>query len=422
MLIPQKEEVISRSPELDLTAANFPAQTKKITIPRSGGPIEQIFIIVQVTLNAALNGCVSYGLLNILKRATLNLNDGSGAYDAVYASGPALCILADEEGHCLDASTKLAASLSLANVTQGNVTNIQTGGIYRIVYPINAYPRGLQNEWLRLRSLIPAPSHKQDPLLTMDFAAAAEISAVANPFSAVNCEILVVRRDMPEAIDTRIRDTGGYIRWDLRETPYDLATSLTNVEKRFAVPSPGEYATLCMHMLQGNAILTPADLSASTTVGSETQWRLEAAQNAIRVWRMKHRQIINDCDRQIDFPYALNLFGDGLNGVSNLGVTSGAPPVWVTAENIVMPRRFGGALSAGLAVQAPSVTGFDFISGDGGPGNDFGGCLNANFPNDSIKWEIVGTVTTPANQTSTLSLVGRRYRDDVTKWKTLPIS
>jgi hypothetical protein len=421
MLIPQKEEVISRSPELDLTAANFAAQTKKITIPRSGGPIEQILIVVQVTLNAAVNACVSYGLLNILKRATLNLNDGTGAYDAVYASGPALCILAEQEGHGLDASTRLALSQSLANVTQGNVTNIQTGGIFRIVYPINVYPRGLQNEWLRLRSLIPAPDHKQDPLLTMDFAAAAEISGVANPFSAVNLEIFVTRRDMPEAINKQIRDQGGYIRWDLRETPYDLATSLTNVEKRFAVPSPGEYATLCMHMLKGNTILTPADLSATTTVGSETVWRLEAAQNAQRTWRMKHRQIVNDQDRNLVQPYAVNLFGDALSTVTNLGVTGGGPPVWVTAENVIMPIRFGGALSAGLAVQDPSVVGFDFISGDGGPGNDFGGCLNANFPNDSIKWEIVGTVTTPATQTSTLALVGRRYRDDITKWKNLPV-
>lgn len=417
MLIPQKEEVISRSPELDLTAANFPAQTKKYPIPRAGGPIEAIFIIVQVTLNAAVNACVSYGLLNILKRATLNLNDGSGAYDAVYSGGPGLLMLHEQEGHILDGSTQLARAYSLANVLGGNVTNIQTGGVYRIVYPIFAYPKGLTNEWLRLRHCIPSPAHKQDPLLTMDFAAAAEISGVANPFSAVNLELLVVRRDMPENIDARIRDTGGYIRWDVRETPYDLATSLNNVLKRFQVPSPGEYATLGIHQLAGNAILTPADLSASVTVGTETEWRLEAAGNSIRNFRMKHRQIMNDADKMYSLPYAVNLFGDALNSVTNLGVTGGAPPVWVTAENIIMPQRFGGAFSAGLAVQAPSVVGFDFIAGDGGPANDLGGCLNANFPNDSIKWEIVGNVTTPANQTSTFALMGRRYRDDITRWK-----
>lgn len=417
MMIPRKMEVISRDPELTLVAANFPAQTKKYPIPRAGGPIEAIFIIFQFTLNAAINACVSYGLLNALKRVTLNLNDGSGAYDAVYSGGPALLMLHEQEGHDLDPSTKLLRSLCLANVLQGNVTNIQTGGVYRVVYPIYAYPKGVANEWLRLRHCIPSPSHKQDPLLTMDFAAAAEMSGVANPFSTANLELVVVRRDMPADMDARIRDTGGFIRWDVRETPYDLATSLNNVLKRFQVPSPGEYSTLLVHQLAGNAILTPADLSASVAVGSETEWRLEAAGNSIWNWRMKHMQILNDGDKGVELPYAVNLFGDGLNSVSNLGVTGGAPPVWVTAENIIMPTRFGGALAAGLGIQSPSVIGFDFVSGDGGPANDLGGTLNANFPNDSVKWEIVGNVTTPANQTSTFALAGRRYRDDITRWK-----
>lgn len=419
MIIPQKEEIISRSPDLDLTVANFPAQTKRITLPRNA-PIEAIYVIVQVTCKA-LTGLVSYGLLNLLKRVTLNLNDGTGAYDAVYSSGPGLLILQDLEGLNLDASTQAAVQASLQNNTQPTQDpSILNGSIFRIAYPIMC-PHPSLTEWIRLRSCIPAHRHVQDPILTMDFASAAEISGVADPFSAANLELLIIRRDLPASLDADLIGSGGYIRWDVRETNYDLAASSNNVEKRFAIPSPGEYASIAMSMIRGAAVLTPGDLSASTTVGSETNWRLEAAGNAIRFWRMKHRQILNQMNKATDLPFVFNPFSDQISTITNLGVTGGAPPVWVTAKATGGPRQFGGALAAGLAVQNPAVAGFDFLSDNFAGASELGSCLNANFPTDSIKWEIVGNITTPANQTSGLSLIGRRYRDDITRWKRVPI-
>jgi len=419
MLLAQKEEVISRSPELDLVAANFPAQTKRITLPRSG-PIEAIFVIVQVTLGANLNNFVSFGLLNILKRVTLNINDGTGAYDCIYCSGPGLVSLAHLEGIGLDRSTQMALHQSLSNNTRPTENpNIPSGSIHRIVYPIFA-PHPTLTEWLRLRSCIPTHRHVQDPVITLDFAPATEIQGAANPFSAANVEILVLRRDMPQALDTEIVNTGGYIRWDVRETAYDIAASTNNTEKRFAIPGPGEYASLQMNMIRGAAILTPGDLSASTTIGSESTWRLEAAGNAQRFWRMKHRQILNDFNRATDQPFRMHPFMDDISTVSNLGVTGGAPPVWVTAKMVGGPTQFGGALAAGLAVQDPGCVGFDFLSDNFSGANELGSCLNANFPSDAIKWELVGTVTSPANQVSTINLIGRRYRDDITRWKRVP--
>src|SRR6266542_2798375 len=154
MLIPQKEEVISRSPDLDLTAANFPSQTKRITIPRTG-PIEAIFIILQVTLGAALTDIITFGLLNLLKRVTLNINDGSGAYDAVYSSGPGLLVLSDQEGVSLDRSTQTALWESLKNSLQPTQNpSILSGSVFRICYPIIC-PHPALGEWLRLRSMLP---------------------------------------------------------------------------------------------------------------------------------------------------------------------------------------------------------------------------------------------------------------------------
>ena len=419
MLIPQKEEVISRSPDLDLTAANFPAQTKRITLPRNA-PIEAIYIIVQVT-TAALTGLLGHGLLNILKRVTLNINDGTGAYDAVYSSGPGLLILQDLEGCSLDRSTAAAVHASLMNNTQPTQNPaIPSGSIFRIVYPILC-PHPSLTDWIRLRSCIPVHRHVQDPILTMDFAAAAELSGVADPFSAANLEVVVIRRDMPGELDDMLIKSGGYIRWDIRESAYDVPASTSNVEKRFAIPSPGEYASLAISMLRGAAALTPGDISASTTVGSETLWRLEAAGNAIRQWRMKHRQMLNDFNRPINLPFVFNPFADQINSITNLGVTGGAPPVLVTAKAVGGPVHFGGALAAGLTVQNPATMGFDFLSDNWSGASELGSCLNANFPSDSIKWELVGAITTPANQSSQFNLYGRRFRDDISRWKRVPI-
>lgn len=433
MMIPQKEEVISRSPDLDLTAANFPAQTKRIQLPRTG-PIEAIFIIVQFTLNAAFVDGIGWGFMNILKRATLNVNDGTGAYDAVYSSGPGLLCLTDQEGMSLDRSTQMAMGASLANTlcgTAGAGPQIPTGSIFRVCYPIWC-PHPALAEWLRLRALLPAHRHVQDPVLTLDFAAATEMSAtVANPFSAVNLELHIVRRDMPADLDKIIVDSGGYTRWDIRESLFDLPVG-TNAEKRFALPGPGEYPSLAGYMLKGfNAAGLEnvlADLSAGVTVGSETLWRLEAAQNSIRQWRMKGRQIYNDMSRAASRPTAsLNVFGGSnaatwITTLSNLGQTGGAPPILLTASNLLLPGNMGGVFSAGAAIQEPAVFGFDFLTDSMLAGaTELGGCLNANFATDAIKWEFVANIDvtrgTAATQSSTLALIGRRYRDDISAYK-----
>jgi len=435
MLIPQKEEVISRSPDLDLTAANFPAQTKRIQLTRTG-PIEAIFIIVQVTLNALLTDLITFGLLNLLKKVTLNVNDGTGAYDAVYSSGPGLIVLQDQEGVSLDRSTQSALFQSLAALQgAGTGPQIPTGSIFRICYPIWC-PHPALGEWLRLRSLIPAHRHVQDPVLTMDFAPAAEISqSVANPFSAANLEVMIIRRDLPSALDQQLIDSGGYIRWDIRETPFDLPLG-TNAEKRFALPGPGDYPSLAGYMYKGftggGLESKLSDLSASATVGSESLWRLEAAQNSIRQWRMKGRQIYNDQTRGgCRQTSIMNLFGGSaaatwITTLSNLGVTGGAPPVLLTATTLGMPQNMGGDLAAGLAVQEPAVFGFDFVTDTMLAGaNELGGCLDANFASDAIKWEIVAPIDvtrgTAATASSSLNLIGRRYRDNITRWKKYPI-
>jgi hypothetical protein len=418
MFAPAKYERILRSPELDLTSANFPAQTKRIPIP-STDPIEAMYIAVQVTMNAAVNGFIDFGLLSILKRVTLNIQPDDGAgYDCVYSSGTGLCQLLDQEGIGLDRSTRAALMASMCG--HGNLANpIATisGSKYLMVFPIYFAHPALTGE-ARLRSLLDCQNHRQDPVLQLDFAPATEISATANPFSAANCEVWVRRRAIGADLNKAIRAKGGFFRQDIRESQYDVAASLTSVEKKFAIPSPGEYASLVVSMYKGNAVRTPADISASVAVGTETTWSLEAAGNSIAKFATKGMMLMGDHSRAIQPLSAFHpLNADAINSLANTGVTGGAPPVWVTAKEVSTALNFGGALSAGLAIQDPSVYGFDFLTDGLTDAGEFGSLLNANFPSDAVKWELIAPVTTPANQPSAVWLTGRRFRSDVSDLK-----
>ncbi len=424
MLIPKKFESIVKS-ELDLTAANFPSQTKRITIP-SNAPIEEIWVVFQVTLASAIADWRAYGLISALKRVTLNVNPGS-AFDAVYASGPSLIFLADNEGTGLDASTRAAVFAGNAgHVTLASPIPTPSGSKLRVCYRIPMVHPGLTGP-LRLRSLLDVINHRQDAILTLDFAPAADFTATADPFSAASVEVVVMRRDMPADINNRILASGGYLKQDIRESSFDVPASLTNSERRFAIPSPGDYTTLVMSMLAGTAasVLTPTDISGNVTVNQETLWRLESGGNALQTWRMKELQILNQLSKVCQPVAQLPTIGT-FTTINNVGVTTGAPPVWVTAKATAGHPNCGGIVVpgttspyAGLCIQDPSIVALDFLTDGITDAGEFGSLLNANFQSDAIKWEIVGNVTTPASIPSNVSIVGRRYRDSVEAYKKL---
>jgi hypothetical protein len=413
-----KLERLLKSPELDLTAASFPAQTKRISIP-STDPIEAIFIVLDVVVADAILTFIDFGLLNALKRVSLNVQPDDGAgFDAVYCSGPGLLMLHDIEGIGLDRSTRAALMHSMA--AHGNnsdpIATIATSR-YRLVYPIYFPHPSLTGE-ARLTSLLDCQNHRQDPVLTLDFAPASEISADSDPFTTANCEVWVKRRAIGADLNAAIRKRGGFFRADIRESTYDVAASLTAVEKKFPIPSPGEYATVVMSCLKGNTVRTPADISAGTGVGVETTWSLEAAGNSMAKYPMKALQAMNDHGRAL-LPVAMfmPLNTTAITGMAATGITSGAPPVLVTSSKLHAVPNFGGEIGAGLGVQDPSIVGFDFLTDGFSDAGELGSLLNANFPSDAVKWELIGNVTTPAAQPSSVSLIGRRFRSDVSRFK-----
>lgn len=402
-----KYELISQS-LLNLTAANLPAQQTKISIP-STDPIEEILIVAQFTAaTIAAGSWINHGILGILKKVGLYVSPPDGSYDALNVSGPGLLMLADQEGLRLDRSTQAARAAMNINYTL-------TGSIFRIAYRIS-FPHPQLVGQLRMRSLLDVQNHRADAILTLDWAAAAEICYnIADPIpAAANVEVFVGRREISRTSNEAILASGGFIRQDIRETSYPVAASVTT-ESRFAIPSPGEYATLVIaHQKGASNINRLGDLSANVTVGQETLWSLESGGNALMKFRMKDLQLYGDYNR-VAIPPSLNATGNEALVTTIAGVTNGT--ALVTAKQIVSANEFGGPLANGCIIQEPAVVGIDFLSNGIADADDLSSLLNANFASDAIKWELVGNTTGPAAGTSIVNIIGRRFRSNVTPWK-----
>lgn len=383
-----------------LTVANLPAQTKKISIDRTW-PLEEIIVIVTATAKAALSSVTAFGLLNLLKRATLEVNDGIQPRKIVDATGYGLLAMAINEGANLDRAT-------LETIIATNTPATINTGIYQVAYRIPlVHPQF--TEGLRVRSLLPINLYQQDPVLTLEFGAAADISGTADPFSAISYHVVLVKREMSAAQIGGILNSGGFISSDLVETQFPIA-ALTGSEQRFTVPSPGQYTGLTMVQLN-NSIL--ADLSASTTIGSETRWRIESGQVVLRDWAMKFLQIENDYSRPLNRAVQASVHGLGAP-IDAAGATTGT--AWTGSKPFFVPGSLGGAMAAGQCVQIPAVVTLDFLSDGLTDANELGSLLDTNLPADKgLKVEIIGSVTTTG--TSSLNLIGRRLFGDLSKYQ-----
>lgn len=417
MLLSQRIEPIIDPDRMTFTTPSpFAAVTKQITIPASG-PIENIWIVLTLTMKAcAANTLVTFGLPNILKRATLNVHNGQKQYDCVNASGPGLLMLNDLEGLSLDPSTRQAIWASNANLGANGV-NILAGAVHRLAYKIPCVHPGLSG-WLAVRSMLHTQVHRQEPVLTLDFAPAAEIFTGADPFSAAVLEVFVERRDISDDTTKQLLDTGGFIDWDIRETQKQFPAGLANVEQFIELPGDREYASLALWGEKNGSTL--GDLSGNVTPGTETLWSLEAAQNSKTKWRMKYLSIINGNTRAggpTTMFYPAN--NAAINSLDNTGLTGGAPPVWVTSKLVSFPPWIGGAMTAGLAIQDPAFVGFEFLSDGNNGASELSSALSNRFRGET-RYQIKGNMTTPAGNPSFLKFCARAFLSDITPFKKLP--
>lgn len=418
MLLQPWIEVIEDPDKLNFSAAqvaNWPGYTRSLNLS-TDGPIESINIVATLTMKAvAANQVITFGLLNFLKSVTLNVHDPIfGQYDAVLASGPGLLTLQEVEGLPLDEGTIQA--LWMSNANRGAAGNsIAVGEVVRLHYRINCAHPGLRG-FLAARSYIHCQRHKQEPILTMQFAPTGEMFAsTADPFSAVQIDVFTERREISDALTDELLAKGGMIQWDVRETQQHYPAGLSNKKQKIELPSGREYAAFSLWHESNGVDLE--DLSGSVTLGQETLWSLKAGSVTKSQWRMKYLQLLLAQTRGrgvAALPYPLS---DALP-VDNTGTTSGT--ALVNAKILSHPPRFGGTMTAGLCIQEPAVVGMEFLRDGNSPVDELSSALNARFEG-STKWAIEGEITTPAGNPSWIKVCARSFLSDITRYKRLPV-
>jgi hypothetical protein len=412
LLRPRRSFIIDS--RLTLTAASFPQQTIRLPIPRvSPYALEEIYVTVQVTIgNAITTGMLGTGLMNIIKRIQLgNIPNSDGKpSNVVDVSGQGLLQFVQNEGLRLDDAT--IGALYAVNRVQVPAT-----GIYRITYRIPMVHPGL-TDGLRPRCLLPIFAYNQDPVLQLDFSAATEISGVADPFSAASVDVFLVTREMQPAAIAQINATGGFINWDLLESPNSPSAGQTNILNKFIIPTPGSYTGLLMYMLKGGATLTPGDLSGTTTAGQETEWQLKGAgKDIIDSWRMKYLRVINDSSRASGGAVFPNSDGTAWNTLAL------ATDAHALLSNIApAAQTFGGPLSVGWTIQEPSSVFLDFASDGNNDIRELGSLFNTKmYADKGLEVAIYGQITTSGTTTkpNSLNIVGRRLFGDLSTFQTL---
>lgn len=405
------EPLIDAAGGLTLSAAQispFSGCQKKITIPNQG-PLHSIYIVVTCTLKAFAAGTmVTFGLPNLLRNITLTVNDlDRGQYDRVNISGAGALLLNDLEDQ-LDPATAHVIAASNANAV------MKVGEIHRLCYRID-FPHPSLVGALAVRSLLHTDRLKQEPVLTLTFGAAAEISATADPFSDVQVEVWVNRVKWNDALAGNMNQRGGAIISDLREMQQSYAAGQANKDQEFSLDNGCEYGDLVLwHESQG---ATLADLSANTTANQETVHKLIAGLDVFTAFKMKQAFTEGQLSRSLRMPSVFHpMLTDAITAPTNAAVTQGAPPVWVTAKQLLAAQNFGGALVAGSSIQNPAVVGFEFLAPRRYAVDELTGCLPSRFPGDT-RWKFKGALTTPAGNPSWIKAVARRFLSDITPYK-----
>ncbi|HUD75528.1 MAG TPA: hypothetical protein VMQ76_10680 [Terracidiphilus sp.] len=393
MMLPIRRTYIS-PPTLapgDAGAANNSAlmgATIKVAIDRTW-PIEEILVVVTMKVGTTQFATLTLdNILGIVQRFNLAVNDGVSPRTAVDISGIGLLEYGKLAGLNLDRST-------LNAVLASHGSTIAASNLYRVAYRIPlVHP--LITEPLRTRMLMDANNFAQDPVLTMQFATAAQIGATGN-MRNVSAEIILIRRQIPDALNAGIKAAGGFVPFDLIETPFTIAPGISG-EQRFALPVPGSYMNICLRSYLGGSSVTRdvLDYSAGGVAdcfAAESRWRIETGSVVLQEWRAKHLQIINDWSCP-----------------SNSALDATSP-------------NFGGLLVTNTNWEPAGSYMLDFLTDGLDTANELGSVLDCNnVATNGLKMEIVGSVASVATNASTLNMIGHRLFGDLSKWKTISVA
>jgi hypothetical protein len=397
MMLKQRLNYFTPS-QLQPSGAGLLGTTQRVEIDRTW-PIEEILVIVNCTQDGTARVVkVPDGVLGVLKKATLSINDGVQPRNVVDFTGVGLLEYAQLVGLNADTPTLAISAINADSVADNTNYKVAANLKYQICYRIPlVHP--LIAEPLRTRMLLPVHTYDQNPILTLEFETAGNILG-AGTLAACTAEIVLVRRDMPTGFSDQIVKAGGFIPFDLVETPIAVPLS-TAAEQRFSVPTPGSYMNLLFRHYLGGSTVTRAPID-SPTFGSEGRWRLETGGSVIREWRWKHLQIINDFSNARQAQRTANVDASPAQYAKITDFLGGLP----------------GSVAANTSFKPAAACLLEFLSDGLDSANELGSVLDANLPTQSgLKVEVIGTPASVGTNASVLYIGGHRLFGDLSKWQ-----
>ena len=341
-------------------------------------PIEEILIYVNVTVSAtALTLTGADNVLGILKKCNLTVSDPNPR-SVVDLSGAAILELSEKEGLNLDRATRSAIALSQGTTVAANMN-------FRICYRLPMVHPAVQMP-LRAQMLLPVHTYQQAPVLTLDFEQAANMYS-AGAITTVSAEIVLKRRNMSADVTNAILSKGGFIPFDILESPFTIAPGVSG-EVRYDIPLPGSFANMLFRLYKGGSTVTRDVFDQVTTIGQETLWRLESGGVTEHQFKWKDLQTLED-----------------FNGALN-------------SANQTYSPSFAGAVAANTSYQ-PAASGYLDLLTDGIDGvTELGSLLDANVPSKAnLKIQLIGNVASVATNASIINFVGRKFYGDLSRWQ-----
>jgi hypothetical protein len=227
--------------------------------------LEALFVRVRFTVSTAANVLNADGLAAILKRVTLEVSHGSNTRTVVNVTGRGLL---DWNHQVTGGNDKYF----VANATANSTTT------YTFYYPIWFVPPQIADP-LGSAFLLPTPAFNDDPVLTLQFASAADVDVGTGVFaiSAMEADVITHRREVLGELET--------LQTELVEDTEAFAASVTRHATKIA--TPGHYTGI---LIRGYTSTS----ARGDIMDSSGNFSLECLGTVIRRFRLLDEEVMNN--------------------------------------------------------------------------------------------------------------------------------
>lgn len=318
--------------------------------------IDSIYIVLSGTSTANIATGNPDGLLNLLKRVTLNVTDGARTRNVIDCTGPALIEYSAKTSN-IDARTAAVVN-----------TTAFASGAFQITYPIYFRMPHLDDPEASM-FMLPCNRYSNNPLLTLYIGAQSDVDQDAAPTfaiaSGVSVKIIINRRQI------------GITNWPIFDTEIieqNVAFPASGSNQLFELPTPGVYTGLLVRGFTGAA----PNAAKSFLVNTNGDYRISVLGTVLRRIQPADLQSMND--------FALGALQLGKSPIPNVPTTGGS-------------------------------TYFDFLDVSGGRTmGDLGSCLDANgLPATGARIQFIGDIN--GGTGAHLNFVWHRIFGDVSAMK-----